>query len=127
MLDSSSVVYHSILTADQSAKLENLQARTLKIIYGNKKSYRETLEESGLERLCERRLRLVDKFIVKCATSDLFKDRWFPLEHFKHADLRNELIYKEFYARTDRLYNSPLFLYRRRLNEIHQHALNKEK
>ena len=126
VLDSSSVVYHSILTADQSAKLENLQARTLKIIYGSTKSYRETLEESGLERLSERRLRLVDKFIVKCATSDRFKDRWFPRELFKHADLRNELLYREFYARTDRLYNSPLFFYRRRLNEIHLHAMNKE-
>ena len=89
-------------------------------------SYADTLEMSGLEYLCERRLRLVDKFIIKCAMSERFSEKWFPKKEFVHMDLRKELVYVEKYARTSRLYDSPLYFYRRRLNEIHQHDLNKK-
>ena len=49
----------------------------------------------------------------------------FLLETYKHLfpkneivrELRNKKIYKEEFARTDRLYRSPLFKYRRLLNE----------
>ena len=92
------MIYHSLMTDEQAARLERLQARTLRIIYGHQKSYAEILEDSGIERLSERRLRIIDRFIVKCAESDRFGERWFPKKEFTHMDLRRELVYVEKYA-----------------------------
>ena len=61
MLDHIAVVYHTLITGEQASRLEELQSRTLKIIFGNgrRHSYTELLEEAGVERLSERRLRLL--------------------------------------------------------------------
>ena len=61
--DYASVVYHPLLTAGQAKRIEDLQAAALKIIYRYNLSYAELLEMSGLDRLSERRLKLLDKFI----------------------------------------------------------------
>ena len=57
--------------------------------------------------------------------NEKFKD-WFPKKTFVHHDLRREKIFVEKFARTNRLYKSPLYFYRRRLNEIYVHQLNAE-
>ena len=119
IVDYASVVYHSLLTKQQAGELERLQSSALKIIYGWSDSYSSILQQTGLESLAERRQRLTDKFIVKAATNPKFKEAWFPTKTFVHHDLRKEKIYQEFFAKTERLYNAPLYYYRRRLNEIH--------
>ena len=101
-----------------------LQAAALRIIYGHKKSYSALLHIIEIESLRDRRSRLVDKFVLKTAANPAFED-WFPLKNFTHHDLRVEKIYHEEFARTDRLYKSPIYTYRRRLNEIDVHNLNK--
>ena len=53
--------YHAMLTEDMSERIEKLQQRVLKIIYGWNVSYRKALEQSGLTTLKERRQVLVDK------------------------------------------------------------------
>ena len=117
-LDYSCVVYHSLLSITQSQQLEGLQKLALKIIYGvTGVSYSSLLENSGLSTLSERRLGLVDGFLRK-AIKDPRYDEWFPTREFTHHDLRKENIYVEKFARTSRLYNSPLYFYRRRLNNM---------
>ena len=91
----------------------------MRIIYGWDVPYAEILEDNNIEYLAQRRQRLTDKFIMKAASDPKYQAKWFPIKTFVGHDLRKEKYYQEHYARTDRLYNSPLYYYRRRLNEIH--------
>ena len=111
-------IYHSMIGMTQKLKLENLQAKALKIIFGFELSYRKILETYNIENLEERRQKQVDKFIILTSENPKFAEKWFPRRPFIHHDLREELIYEEKYARTDRLYNSPLYYMRRRRNEL---------
>ena len=125
VIDYASVVYHSLLTGDQASALDRLQAAAIKIIFGRKTSYRAALELSGLEHLGERRLRMIDSFIIKTADNPRFI-HWFPQRVFVHPNLRKEKIYLEKHARTERLYNSHLYFYRRGMNEISLTNLNRQ-
>ena len=118
VLDYACVVYGPMLTQEQEHALEMLQSTALKIIYGIKRSYEELIELSGLERLVERRERLTDKFIKKASENPRMSDEWFPLRPGTKHDIRNEKKYAELFARTDRLYKSPIYSYRRRLNYL---------
>ena len=60
---------------------------------------------------------MVDKFLSKSIKNDRFREQWFPTKTFCHVNLRREKYYEEVFARTDRLYNSPIYSMRRRLNE----------
>ena len=91
------------------------------------KSYATLLKTAGLERIQERRQRLTDKFILKTPADPRYQEKWFLLKEFVHHDLRREKYYMEEFAKTDRLYNAPIFYYRRRLNEIAQTDLNRLK
>ena len=108
ILDYACVVYHPLLTKSQSHMLESLQASALKIIPSYSIPYSELLERSGLVSLQERRLSLLDKFIVKTAKNPRFAEHWSPRGVFHHHDLRREFFYEEKNARTERLYRSPL-------------------
>ena len=117
VVDYTCVVYHSMLTKTQELELENLQKLALKVIYGvYVLPYTTLLERSGLVTLANRRVRLIDKFLQKAINHPLYA-HWFPIKNFVHYDLRSERVYEELYARTSRLYNSPLYYYRRRLND----------
>ena len=67
---------------------------------------------------------MVDKFLLKTANNPLFSERWFPKRGIIDHNLRRDDFYHEAYARTERLYNSPIYYYRRRLNEIHRPLTN---
>ena len=112
-----SSTYHSLLTKDQSNRLEDLQARALKVIYGWNMSYRKILEISGQETLENRRKNTFDRFAQKTLKNPRYKD-WFPLVHDSGHDTRNECTFLEEFAKTERYKNSPVFLMRRRLNEM---------
>ena len=84
----------------------------LKIFYGYKDSYAEMREKAGVTTHRARRIELCDKFTRKVAANPRFD--WFPRREGRTG--RNGDYYQEFQARTDRLYNSPLYYYRRRLN-----------
>ena len=114
VLDHAAVIYHSLLTNEQTNALEGLQSSALKIIYGFKMSYDQMMENAGLTNLYERRVKL-----VKTIKSPRFQPIWFPKREFIHHNLRRELIFEEKFAKTNRLYNSPLYFMRRRLNEAH--------
>ena len=112
--DYCSCVYNSSLTLVQASALERLQAQTLKSIYGYEHSYQSLLHITGLKRLQERRDNRCDSFARKALLNDLFKS-WFPLNHIARPT-QNHLPFAEDFARTKRLFNSPLYHLRRCLN-----------
>ena len=112
--DYCSCVFNSSLTLTQATVLERLQAQSLKSIYGYHHSYASLRQMTGLDSLQERRDKRDLKFAQKCLASDRYK-AWFPLNPIERVT-RQPLKYKESRSRTNRLYNSPLFNMRRRLN-----------
>ena len=112
-----SSVYHTMLTKDQANEIEKLQRGTLKTIFGQETPYEEALELGQIESLHERRCNAFDKFVKELSENERFA-HWLPKQEFSGYDLRKELIYVEKRARTSRLYNSPLYAARRRLNEL---------
>ena len=114
IIEYSSVVYGPMLTQEQEDELERVQTRALKNIYGHVYSKRQLLEISGLESLGDRREKASLKFAQKLANNPRFSG-WFPKKRSSsRQQIREE--YVEYPARTDRRRNSPLFYYRRLLN-----------
>ena len=114
VLEYSSVTYHSMLTKHQENELELVQKKCLKCIYGYDKTYDELLSESELEPLKVRRQKGVLKFAQNASKNPIYA-RWFrgnPNPTSQRCPTKVE----EKFARTHRLYNSPLFAMRRLLN-----------
>ena len=105
------IVYHSMLTDSQDEALERLQTHALKCIFGPRRRMHVLAE---LPTLRERRIEAVDKFAHKCADSDRFH-HWFPRAARVRATRISEE-YVEEYTHCKRLFDSPLFYMRRRLN-----------
>ena len=111
----SSPVYHPMLTAEQTYKLEKLQYFALKNIYGFQYSHRQLLDFSKIPTLQQRREEMTKKFAQKTASNPRFQ-HWYPQR--KTGGKRGQTIqYQEKQARTDRRRNSPIFYYKRILNE----------
>lgn len=106
--------YHSMLTDAQDQSLEQAQVGALRCIFGYGISGRKMRQKSKVQTLRERRVMLTDRFARKCITSRRFR-HWFPLEKGRRSGRSGE-IYKEFFAKCERLKNSPLYYMRRRLN-----------
>ena len=85
-------------------------------MYGYDKNYKELLEVSQLQPLKVRRDKAIRKFAAKMYKNDNYSDL-FPLSESTRS-LRKNKKFQEEYARTEKLYNSPLFKMRRLLNEI---------
>ena len=100
------------LTADQSDKIERIQATCLKIIYGDQYIVHETaLSISSLEKLSTRRDKRMLKFALKC-TKDTVNMKFFPLNE---AHLKKER-FKVNFARTTAYMNSAIPQCQRMLN-----------
>ena len=110
------VVYHSMLTDDMDEELDRLQNHALRIIFGPGKGGRTLRGLAGVETLRERRVAHCDKFAAKCAESSRYGD-WFPLKRTRRSGRSGTCEkYAEKFARCERLRDSPLFFFRRRLN-----------
>ena len=114
-IDYCTPTYHPMLSQDQSERLERLQMRALKTIYGWDIPYSRLLEMSGVSSLADRRIKLVDDFAQKTAKNPRFST-WFPRSVQTGHDTRQTHIYHEEFSRTERYKNSPVFYMRRRLN-----------
>ena len=112
--DYCSCIFNSSLTQTQVNTLERLQAQALKAIYGYEHSYRSLLQMTVLQTLQERRNMRSDKFVAKCLENERLTT-WFQ----PNLPERNGLQFQEYHTRTKRLFNSPLFHMRRRLNARH--------
>ena len=110
------VVYHPMMTDEHDERVERMQAQALKSIFGWKIPYAELRKRADVSTLWQRRVELCDKFAAKCAESQRF-GQWFPLRGGARRSGRTAPEkYQEFFARCDRLKNSPLHYMRRRLN-----------
>ena len=117
VLEYSSVTYGPMLTKAQSNDLENVQKKCLRCMYGYQKTYSELLLESGLSSLKDRRQKAILKFAQKASENQNYH-HWFPLNTSNRSSQRlsGRNKYMEHFARSKRLYNSPLFYMRRLLN-----------
>ena len=117
VMDYGSVVYHSSLTDEQDELLERQQNQALKCIYGPGISGRRMRDMAGITTLRQRRIEQCDKFAAKCVASDRFS-HWFPVKKTRRSTRNNGKTeeYLESRARCSRLFNSPLYYFRRRLN-----------
>ena len=106
-----------MLTAEHEKTLEIQQSRALKVIFGFEKSYSDLLEQSKLQPLKERRISLTDKFAIKMMNNPRFT-YLFPRRRECQRRARNGNVFEESNARTNRLYNSPIYYMRRRLNHL---------
>ena len=113
VLDYCAVVYHPMLNDEQDQAVERMQAQALKCIYGYTDSYATMRKKAGVTTHRARRIDLCDKFARKAAGNPRFGS-WFPPRTGRSG--RHGEDFRELPARTDRLFNSPLFYYRRRMN-----------
>ena len=84
-------------------------------MFGYEKKYQELLELSGLETLEKRRENAIAKFAKKASENDVYAHLFKKNPAERRG--RNTKAYKEDFARTSRLYNSPLFYMTRVLNQ----------
>lgn len=117
ILDYAVPTYTSLLTREQVQQLERLQAKTMKIIYGEHVSYRTIIEQGIIETLEDRRRSIVLKFAEKCSNNDRYREKWFP-ENTRHDhQLRRREKYFIPKMNTYRYNKSPIVSMRRILNE----------
>ena len=121
VVDYLDVVYHSMLTDDLDEELDRLQNQALKIIFGPRFAGQRIGGQrlralAGITTLRSRRVEHCDKFASKCASSPRF-EHWFPLK-MSRARTRGAggEKYLETFARCNRLRDSPVHFFRRRLN-----------
>ena len=123
LLDYTVPTYHPQLTGQMSNDIEGLQARAMKIVFGNDVSYRTVLEHGMIETHRERREKIVLKFAQKNLTSDRFGREWFPENERAVYDFRERNDYLEEMARTNRLYKNPIYHMRRALNQASRNTV----
>ena len=114
-MEYSSVTFGPMLAKYEKNRLENVQKKCLRIIYGYGLDYETLLQMADLETLDTRRQNALLKFARKSSNNPQFK-KWFPLNKNRSSQ-RGGKEFEEKFARSDRLYNSPLFAMRRALNE----------
>ena len=85
-------------------------------MYGFDKSYAELLELSGFDTLKTRREKALSRFTEKSLNNPIYS-HWFQENNNPRQSQRHGKKYEEKFARTNRLYNSPLYTARRNLNE----------
>ena len=122
IMEYSSVTFGPMLTKYQKNRVENIQKKCLRAIYGYGLDYNVLLQMSGLETLEERRERALLKFAQKSSTNPQFMS-WFP-KNTNRSSQRSGKDYVEKFARSDRLYNSPLYAMRRALNNTPKNDRN---
>ena len=114
MADYCAVAYHSGLTDEEDELLESLQSHALKYIFGPQISAGKMRAKADIPTMRQRRIELCDKFVGKALKDARFGDRWFPLNTGRSTRVSEK--YLEVKARCDRLRDSPVHYFRRRLN-----------
>ena len=115
-----SPVWHSSLTATQSALLEKQQSQALKNIFGPELSAAKLRKKANIDLLCKRREEAVKKFTRKCLTNQRCQS-WFVQRNVSVYPRRATVAYPSFReapARTDRHRNNLMNYIVRKLNEV---------
>ena len=112
-----SAAYHSMLHKGQAESLEKLHRYTLRVCFGFERDIREVMTERGIESLIDRRVRRVDRFIMKTFNNPKFA-HWFPRRQEGTMALRSRRMVEEIKSRTERRHNGPMAYLRRRANDL---------
>ena len=108
-----------MLNGEQADKIERVQRRACKIIFGWDSHYEDLIESGKVESMSARREKLTINFAKKAESNPRFAE-WFPRRVYNNSvELRNEQKIEEKFARTDRLKKSPVFYMRRELNKLY--------
>ena len=107
-----------MMNKNMTENLEKLQRSALKLVFGFDKGWEELLEPAGICTLEERQKNLFNKLCLELHGNPRFKDEWLEERIFEGPTLRSQKIIKEKQSRTSRLFHSPLYTVRRRLNNI---------
>ena len=120
VLDFATPAYHSLLTETQTAAIERLQMHATKIIYGWCVSYATVLEKKkeALEKLSDRRQRLVDQFAKKCLDHPRFSREWFQEKKCLRPGLRKNEKFAHERPRTERFKKNPVTHMKKRLETM---------
>lgn len=118
VLDFACPTYHPLLSKTQSDRLEALQKRAAKIIFGVEQSYAALVADGSLELLADRRNALCLNFAKKAAASERFGNAWFPLRAESGHNTRHPEKYLEEKSRTERMRKNPLQYMRHELNKL---------
>ena len=122
VLETNCVVYHSMLTLENTHDIERIQKIVIKIILEHIYSdYYEGCLLLGISTLQQRRVKLCLNFGLKCLTNDKFKNL-FKLN--TNTNMRNPDKYDIPLARTTRYFNSPLLFITRLLNSHFKNVNN---
>ena len=115
-----SVVYHSMIPAYLSNKLEAIQRQALKIIYGWETNIEELMKIKGIETLYERREKAVINFALKNEHVGKYGKKWFKEEELPQRMLReSKNKYKIPVGRTNRTTANPITHMAIKLNEYY--------
>ena len=112
-----------MLSVEMSNMLESMQRLAFRIIYGFNIDYATLLAEKNVGTLKERREEAFGNYAIKLSNSERFKC-WFPLNEAE-VNTRGKKKYKEEYARTKRLYDSPIYAMRRFLNNYEEEKITR--
>ena len=104
-----------MLTLDQEKRLECLQTKALKTIYGWDKSSGDVLSLSGITSLKSKREEQFKSFAERCSKNQRFS-AWFRPSPDTGHDTRSRPTYIEPAFRTERMRNSPVNAMLRALN-----------
>ena len=102
-----SPVYHSLLSAGKTARLERLQRQAIRICFGFHVDVQEVMRQHCIESLESRRIQRLDKFILKTFGNPKFA-HWFPRRAGDGHNIRNRRVIEERRWRTTRAMNSSL-------------------
>ena len=118
VLEQSATVWHSRLSQENISDLEKVQKSAFRIILQEKqKSYKQALDQLGLDSLFDRREVLCLNFAEKCIKNDKMK-HIFPKNEKKHEiRTRHEDTFKVEHANTSRLQNSSIIYMQNLLNK----------
>ena len=127
-LESSSVVWHSMLTENQNESLERIQKSSFKIILKEHyKDYEHALKLLNMQTLFDRRERKCLTLAKKCL-KDAKLRRMFPLKHDEsNMNRRKSEKYEVIKAKTTRLKNSPIIYMQKLLNSDYEKLCNEKK
>ena len=115
VLESNCVVYHSMLTQDNTNDIERIQKIVFRVILDHRYiDYHQACLSLNVQTLQTRRIKLSLPFGLKCLSSDKFKHIFKP--NITHTSIRNPDKFDVPLARTTRYYNSPKLYITRLLN-----------
>ena len=118
VIESNSVVYHSMLNRSQANDIEKLQKKVLRLCYGNFMSHPNLCEEKSVETMEERRSNAIRKFTSNVMKNDRFANKWLVRREEVHVNLRDRRPLIENAARTSRYLNSPLLFIQKTANDL---------